>query len=377
MLLTRYVARQVFVVTVFVTLTLTAVVWLTQSLKLLELVAGSDAPPSLFLTLVLLSLPKFLETIVPIAIAVASLFVYNKMIADNELVVMRACGVDQTGLARPALLIAGAGAAVLLVLSAYVSPKCLERLSFLRQTLAAQYSALLLREGVFNTFGSDLTVYLRERGQGGDLYGVLIHDRRERDKPPVTITARVGRIVAGGEAPLIMVEDGMRQQMTPEGQSPRAMTRLYFSRYTIEVKSLSGGGGPGWRGPDERTLLQLLTPDMSDPRDAEQAALFRAEAQARIASPFNALCFVLLALWIQLGGGFNRRGHTGRAALAALAVAAAQAAHIGLGSLMRQDPAFIPLFHASVLIPLALGWWGLKAGNTAGWRGVFPARRTA
>jgi lipopolysaccharide export LptBFGC system permease protein LptF len=45
--------------TLFIALTMTAVIWLTQSLKLLELVANSDAPPSLFIKLVAFSLPRF------------------------------------------------------------------------------------------------------------------------------------------------------------------------------------------------------------------------------------------------------------------------------------------------------------------------------
>ncbi|HRJ66403.1 MAG TPA: LptF/LptG family permease, partial [Alphaproteobacteria bacterium] len=103
MLTTRYLFKNLFSVTVFVAVTLSLVIWLTQSLKLLELVASSDAPPSLFLKLVALTLPRFLEVILPLALVTGILFTYNKMIMDNELVVMRACGFDQFTLARPAL----------------------------------------------------------------------------------------------------------------------------------------------------------------------------------------------------------------------------------------------------------------------------------
>ncbi len=46
MLVTRYLFKNLLTATLFVALTLTLVVWLTQSLKLLELVANSDAPPA-------------------------------------------------------------------------------------------------------------------------------------------------------------------------------------------------------------------------------------------------------------------------------------------------------------------------------------------
>src|SRR5262245_33901695 len=99
MLMTRYLMKNLLSATLFVALTLTAVIWLTQSLKLLELVANSDAPPLLFLKLVALSLPKFLEIILPLSLVTAILFVYNKMIMDNELIVLRSCGFDQYAMA--------------------------------------------------------------------------------------------------------------------------------------------------------------------------------------------------------------------------------------------------------------------------------------
>ena len=95
MLVTRYLFKNLLNATLFTAVTLTLVVWLTQSLKLLELVANSDAPPKLFLQLVGLTLPKFLEIILPLSLVTAVLFMYNKLIMDNEIIVMRACGVDQ------------------------------------------------------------------------------------------------------------------------------------------------------------------------------------------------------------------------------------------------------------------------------------------
>ena len=91
MLVTRYLMKNLLSATLFVALTLTAVIWLTQSLKLPELVANSDAPPLLFIKLVTSSLPSFLETILPISLVTVLLFVYNKSIMDNELIVLRSC----------------------------------------------------------------------------------------------------------------------------------------------------------------------------------------------------------------------------------------------------------------------------------------------
>ena len=160
MLVTRYLFKNLINATIFIALTLTLVIWLTQSLKLLELVANSNAPPGMFIHLVALTLPKFLEIILPLSLVMAVVFTYNRLIMGNEIVVMRACGVDQYALARPAIGLAVATSLLLMFVSAWVSPRCFAEVQELRQTIKTQYSAFLLREGVFNTFGSGLTIYL-------------------------------------------------------------------------------------------------------------------------------------------------------------------------------------------------------------------------
>jgi lipopolysaccharide export system permease protein len=354
MLITRYLIKNLLLVTVFIVFTLTAVIWLTQSLKLLELVANSDAPPGLFLKLVFLSLPKFLEIILPVALVTAVLFTYNRMIADNEIVVMRACGVDQVALAKPALLIAAALTVFLLTLTVYVSPKSATALVALRQQVKAQYSAFLLRDGVFNTFGDDLTVYLRKRDRAGDLYGLMIHDTREKDKPPVTVTAKKGRIVMSDNIPTIVVFDGMRQQMD---LNSGAVTKLYFSKYTIEIKNLETDAATRWHEAGERTLGELFNPDMGDPRDRSKAVLFAAEIHNRLVTPFNALSFTLIALCPLLLGPFSRRGDGRKIALAAALAAGAQALNLALVSLMKKNAGFAPALYVATFAPIAAGLW--------------------
>lgn len=356
MLLARYLARNLVLATAFIAVTLTAVIWLTQSLKLLELVANSDAPPGLFLKLVLLSLPKFLEIILPLSLAAAVLFTYNRLTMDNEIIVMRACGVDHMGVARPALFLAAGLTLLLLSFTVWLTPKSAAALVKLRQDVKAQYSAFLLREGVFNTFGDDLTVYLRRRDEAGDLHGLLIHDTRDKDKPPVTVTAKKGRIEAPDGTPTIVVFDGMRQQME-EGAA--SVTKLYFSQYKIEIKSLEGEASTRWQEAGERTLPELLGPDPADARARKLRGLFLAEAIHRVITPLNALGFTLIALAAVLPGPFNRRGQNKKIALAALLIVLAEALNLALVNLMKKNLGFAPLLFAATFAPPVAALWFL------------------
>ena len=95
----------------------------------------------------------------------------------------------------------------------------------------------MLREGVFNTFGDDLTVYIREKSVVGDMEGLMIHDRRDKDNPPVTITAKRGQLLMENDQPMIVVYDGMRQQIDKASGN---LTKLYFviTSYSIHYTKL-------------------------------------------------------------------------------------------------------------------------------------------
>jgi lipopolysaccharide export system permease protein len=354
MLMTRYLFKNLLNVTLFVVLTLTLVIWLAQSLKLLELVANSDAPPGMFLRLVALTLPKFLEIILPLSLVIAVLFTYNKLIMDNEIIVLRASGVDQYTLARPAIVLAVTASLLITLITTWVSPKCFAEVQELRQTIKTQYSAFLLREGVFNTFGRDLTVYLRERRENGDMMGLMIHDSREKNKPPVTITAKKGRVEMEGDVPNIVVFEGMRQQLDADSGN---LSKLYFSRYTIEIKGLEGVVQEHWRDASERTLPELLNPDLANKRDIDSRNAFLAEAVNRVVAPWNALSFTMIALATVLLGPFNRRGQNIKIMMAVVFIVLAQTLSLALGNISKKHLGSLPFIYISTVVPIMLGFY--------------------
>jgi lipopolysaccharide export system permease protein len=100
-----YIFKNVGIATIFVTLCLSAIIFLTQSLRFLELVIEAGASSTSFWILTLLALPRFFEVLVPIAFMGAVLFVYNRMSIDSELVVIRATGKSPLSLAKPVLIL--------------------------------------------------------------------------------------------------------------------------------------------------------------------------------------------------------------------------------------------------------------------------------
>jgi hypothetical protein len=109
--LDRYIFRQVLLALVAVTVALVALIWLTQSLRFVELIVNRGLSPFVFLRLTALLVPSFVAVILPITTFVVVQFVYQRLAGDRELTVMRAAGQSPLSLAKPTLFLAVAVAA--------------------------------------------------------------------------------------------------------------------------------------------------------------------------------------------------------------------------------------------------------------------------
>ena len=87
---TRYLVTRLFGATLFITFAVTGVVWLSQSLRFIDLIINRGLSVVTFLELTLLLLPTFLAVIVPLALFCAVMYTYHRLTVDSELVVLRA-----------------------------------------------------------------------------------------------------------------------------------------------------------------------------------------------------------------------------------------------------------------------------------------------
>jgi lipopolysaccharide export system permease protein len=156
--LSLYVLGQLFGPTVLFAFLLTAVIWLTQSLRLLDLVInrGQSAPTFLYLTLLIL--PSLLVIILPIAYFAGTLFALSKLNSDSELVVMSAAGYSRAQLAVPVLITAAIVMLLTYICGLWLMPAGQRAMKDKVVDIRADIGAALLNEGEFNTPSDGLTV---------------------------------------------------------------------------------------------------------------------------------------------------------------------------------------------------------------------------
>ena len=342
----RYMFRQLVWWTVVVTASLTCIVWLTQSLRFVEMIVNRGLSATTFVTFTMLLLPSFLSLIGPIAVFAAIMFTYNRMVNDSEVVVLRASGLGPIKIGRPALTLAALTMLLGFLNSLYLMPASYREFKDIQREFRSELSTLFLQEGVFNPVTDGITVFVRERSEDGELYGIIVHDERKPDMP-VTMMAERGAIVSSESGPRVLMVNGNRQEVQADDGR---LSLLYFDRYTFDLKNIQKEITQYWREPRERFLHELFHFGQ-DPSKVHAYHQLRMEGYFRLATPLLYLTYAVIGLAMLLGGDFNRRGQLLRISIAVLSVLLVQVSALGAKSLGEKIPELaVALFAVQIVV---------------------------
>jgi len=302
----RYIMKQLAVPMLFITFSLTGVIWLSQSLKFVEKLING-LPVSTFLYLSILLLPGILKYTLLLGIFFGTLFAFNKLYSDSELVVMWSAGLSKWALARPALYLALITTLLLYFLGFVLTPYGMRTVSELRVAWQDSLASVVLREGVFNSLTSGVTVYIREKSSNGEMLGILVHDERLPEKP-VTYMAERGAFIKTDEGPRFVMNNGNLQEVAKDAAK---LSLLYFDQYTLDISQFEKQSSAQWLEPEHRYLLELVFPEQSERVTRERWKL-QSELHQRLVLPLYAIALVFIALAGVMSGEFTRRGRTKR-----------------------------------------------------------------
>ncbi len=350
----HYVFRTLLLALAAVTTGLVALIWLTQSLRFVEMVVNRGLSLRVFLELSSLQIPYFVSVILPITTFVVVQFIYQRLAGDRELTVMRAAGLSPLALARPALALAVVSVTLGYVLNLWVVPAAAGAFRQYQFEIRNRVAAFLLQEGVFTQVSEDLTVYVRARDPDGTLRGILIEDARQRNSP-ATILAERGRLIGSEGTPRVLLMTGSRQEI--DRQTGR-LNVLTFAENALDLSSGSRGEEQRFRDMTEMSIGELLDPPPGVVQ-AHDLPKLRVEANCRLSTPLTALSFTLVALVAVLMGTFRRHGGLLRPVIAVLAVVALLALELLLSNMAAKQLTLIPLVWANAAAPGVLCAWAM------------------
>ena len=342
--LSWYVLGQVLGPVGLLTLLLSCVILLTQSLRLLDLVInrGQSAPTFLYLTLLIV--PGLLVIILPIAFFFGTLFTLSRLNGDSELVVMASAGYSQRQLALPVFIAALLVMALTWICALWLMPAGQHALNAKVLDIRADIGAALLNEGEFNPPAPGLTVFIRLLGNDGQIRGIMVHDSRDA-KRPITYLAERGVLAQTPQGTRLIMMDGTVEQSENGG---RQLSVLKFQRDVFDLDQFAGPARVSQRQTNERYLDELFHPKEAGLSQRIRDA-YLAEAHNRLSQPLYCLTFAMIALAAILRGRRARGPLAFRLTMALLAAAALRIAGYGLAGPAATHPALDALFY---VIPL-------------------------
>jgi lipopolysaccharide export system permease protein len=340
-----YILRQITGPFLLFTLVLTLVVWMTQSLRMLDLVINRGQSAGIFLYLTMLILPSLLVVIAPIAFFGAALYALNKLNNESELVVMWSAGISRFQLALPVI-----GAAVLVMAityscSLYLMPLGQRTMKDKVFDIRADLGAAILREGAFTTPSEGLTVFIRELAPGGEIRGILVHDNRDA-KRPITYLAESGVLAQTQEGARLIMQNGNIEQGEAGGAR---LSVLKFERYVFDLDQYAGPQRATDRDTSERYLSELLDPPFPVASQSVRRGVYIAEGHNRLSGPLYCLAFALIALAATTKGRMARMSYALRLSGAALVGAALRLVGYAVQGLVARSPQLAFLLY---LLPL-------------------------
>ena len=349
-IINKYILKQLIISFSLVLLGLTMLIWLTQSLRMIDMIVTKGVSVRIFLEMTVLALPNFIQILSPLALFAVILFIFSRMQSDKELMVMQAIGLSNKQIMRPVL-----GWAVFLTVIGYAMtlgliPASYTKLSEIKWKVRNDLSHLLLQEGQFNSFSNGLTLYIKERLGNGVVRGVMAYDAKDPEKVS-SLVAESGIVFQKADGFQLVFNNGTRQEFSPE---TKEFSILKFDKYTMGFSDKKHVGESRNLNAGEYSMSYLLS---AKPSDAPTPAIYRkykVEALKRLTKPLYNLTFAFLAMFGIFAPFYNRRGQMGRINFVVLMALLIQSLNLGFENLAAKNLVFAPLLFVNIFLPILL-----------------------
>ncbi|MEM9754651.1 MAG: LPS export ABC transporter permease LptF [Pseudomonadota bacterium] len=301
----RYVLSQLLVLFGFFSMVLISVYWINEAVDLFDALLADGQNLSVFLEFTALSLPQIMLLVLPVSSFVAALYIFNRMIQESELVVLQTSGLGPLRLLRPVILF-GLILALLIGASAhFLTPAARTQFNERSTEVSRDLAGRFLRAGAFLHPTNNLTVFIREITEIGELRDVFLQDRTD-PASEATYTAHRALLVPGTEGLRLVMFDGMAQ--TRDASTGR-LAIVQFDDFTYDLGALVGD--PSDRARDIRELgtRLLLTAD-ADVAESFGATVteMRFAAHDRIVKSLFVFFIPVIGAATLMTGNFSRFG---------------------------------------------------------------------
>jgi lipopolysaccharide export system permease protein len=331
---------------------LMAVIWLNQSLRILDVVITQGASFADFLRFSFLAAPLWLFVTVPLSAFIAILWTLHRFLSDREIVVMQAVGLSPLQLSVAPVLFSILLSAFLFFNSLILLPLGFSGFKTVQDEVRNTIPKLLLQDNVFIDIDQNLTIFIGEKHSRNSVGNVFIQDTQNKKKH-VTYTAEIGEFTTLENQPVVILKNGQRTETSVEAEKS---TIISFDSYTLNIIRDTQKQSPSERVKDanEESVSNLFNRNLAA-NDLFWRQRF-AEAHYRLSSPLLVISLSITAIALFFYRLSKQVSLAKRLTLASLFGLAIQILYVMSKSLVINYPFLWPAMYLVPIIPAIIGF---------------------
>lgn len=374
-----YLARQVLATLGMTVAVFTGLFLIVNVLKdVLPLLVSPQVPFKSVVSVVAMLLPYGLVYALPIGLLTATLLVFGRLSADQELTAVRAGGISLLALVTPVLWIGIAASGVAAFANLELAPRCRVASKELLYELGLARPTALLVEQRYITEFSGWTIYIGRRRSDAEFENVLLYESRQ-DQLTQRIHARRATVTTDPAQRRIIIfrlfdAEVFTKSLNQPGEAPPAVSdspaahggewsMVFFEEAPPVRLDVSGA-----RSADEKPKLSEMTGSrlLEELRECQRSGVdatpVLVNLHRQVSFSFACISFTLIGIPLGLRG---HRRETSFGIAAALGLMAVYYGFIILGQSWETRPQMYP--HLIVWAPnflfQAIGGWLLWRAN--------------
>ena len=299
-ILRNYILKEFFG-PLFVSLAvLTLIMLLGNLVRLADLIINKGVDLFSVSKLFLYLIPSLLIYTLPLAVLVAVLLSVSRLSSDNEIIAVKASGVNIMRLVIAPLLTVGLILSLILfVFNDRIIPYANFATRRTLKTIGLKNPAAAFEAGTFiNAF--DRYIIFVHRIEDNKLHHIRIYEPQADDKPARTIIAREGEFVPIPETGGIKLKLSQGSADEPDLTDPGRFYKLHFNNLFLNLVPERASGREVRKRPKDMTFAEINQKIQEFKASGIETTPLLTELNRRIALAFSVLIFIPLACGLSL-----------------------------------------------------------------------------
>ncbi len=243
-------------------------------------------------------IPKLLSYTIPMGVLTATLLAFGRLSSDNEIIAMRATGINLYHIAKPALMLGLLVSILSLPLNDKVVPIAHYKARMLIKELGLRRPAAYLEPGTFIRGFKDYILFIYDIKYGKDktVFNNIRIYQPQKNGPTRTLVAKRGEMISLPDKNTVKLKlmDGTSEEPNP--LDPRYFYKLNFKTYYITLTVDDSTMRESGKKNKEMTFEELLeNADELRSKGVDPSPLIR-RFHKRIADAFASFAFVLIGV---------------------------------------------------------------------------------